>query len=63
MNNPEANVQMVQKANRARERALAILDKHTEKTLDPAVAKGMDDYIEMVKKRSLDEYYAAEWES
>jgi len=48
---------------RARERALAILDKHTEKTLDPAVAKGMDDYIEMVKNRSLDEYYAAEWES
>jgi trimethylamine--corrinoid protein Co-methyltransferase len=47
---------------RAREKALAILAKHTEKDLDPAVAKGMDDYVEMVKKRSLDEYYAAEWE-
>jgi trimethylamine--corrinoid protein Co-methyltransferase len=47
---------------RAREKALAILAKHKEKDLDPAVVKGMDDYVEMVKKRSLDEYYAAEWE-
>ena len=47
---------------KAREKALAIIAKHTEKTLDPAVVKGMDDYIEIVKKRTLDEYYAAEWE-
>ncbi|MBN2223736.1 MAG: trimethylamine methyltransferase family protein [Deltaproteobacteria bacterium] len=48
---------------RAREKALAILAKHKEKTLDTAVVKGMDDYIEMVGKRTLDEYYAAEWEA
>ena len=48
---------------RAREKALAVLAKHTPKDLDPAVMKGMDDYIEMVKKRTLDEYYAAEWEA
>jgi trimethylamine---corrinoid protein Co-methyltransferase len=48
---------------RAREKAQAILAKHTQKDLDPAVMKGMDDYIKMVKKRTLDEYYAAEWEA
>jgi trimethylamine--corrinoid protein Co-methyltransferase len=47
---------------KAREKALAILAKHTEKELDPAVVKGMDEYVEAVKKRTLDEYYAAEWE-
>jgi trimethylamine--corrinoid protein Co-methyltransferase len=47
---------------KAREKALAILAKHTERELDPAVVKGMDDYVEMVKKRTLDDYYAAEWE-
>ncbi len=48
---------------RAREKALAVLAKHTPKDLDPAVMKGMNDFIEMVKKRTLDEYYAAEWEA
>jgi trimethylamine--corrinoid protein Co-methyltransferase len=48
---------------RARERALAILAKHAERSLDPAVVKGMDEFIEVVRKRSLDEYYAAEWEA
>jgi trimethylamine:corrinoid methyltransferase-like protein len=48
--------------SKARDKALAILGRHKEKDLDPAIAQGMDDFIEMVKKRSLDEYYAAEWE-
>ncbi len=48
--------------SKARDKALAILGRHKEKDLDPATAQGMDDFIEMVKKRSLDEYYAAEWE-
>ncbi len=47
----------------AREKALSILAKHKQKELDPAIAKGLDDYIEMVGKRTLDEYYAAEWEA
>jgi trimethylamine--corrinoid protein Co-methyltransferase len=48
---------------RAREEAKRILSKHREKELDPALAKELDGFAAMAKKRSLDDYYAAEWES
>jgi trimethylamine---corrinoid protein Co-methyltransferase len=48
---------------RAREEAKRILSKHREKELDPTLAKELDGFVEMAKKRSLDDYYAAEWES
>ena len=48
---------------RARERAQKILANHREREIDPNRAKELDRYVEMVKKRSLDDFYAAEWES
>lgn len=48
---------------RARDEAKKILSKHRERELDPKIAKALDDYVAMVAKRSLDEFYAAEWEA
>ncbi len=48
---------------RARERAREILANHREREIDPNRAKELDRYVETVKKRSLDDFYAAEWES
>jgi len=48
---------------KAREKALEILANHKPKDIDQSIAKELDDYVEMVKKRSLDDFYAAEWES
>jgi len=48
---------------RARDEAKKILSKHRERELDPEIAKALDDYVAMVAKRSLDEFYAAEWEA
>jgi trimethylamine--corrinoid protein Co-methyltransferase len=49
--------------DRAREETKKILTNHTPKELDPKLKKELDDYCEMVKGRSLDDFYAAEWES
>lgn len=48
---------------KAREKALEILANHKPKDIDQSIAKELDDYVEMVKKRSLDDFYAAEWEA
>ncbi len=48
---------------KAREKALEILANHKPKDIDQRLAKELDDYVEMVKKRSLDDFYAAEWEA
>lgn len=49
--------------SRARDLALKILAEHRERELDSAVSKELDAYVEKVKSRTLDEYYAAEWEA
>ncbi|MBN1572229.1 MAG: trimethylamine methyltransferase family protein [Deltaproteobacteria bacterium] len=55
----EGKVNMI---DMAREKALNILEKHKPRDIDPKLKKELDDYCEMVKNRSLDEFYAAEWE-
>lgn len=48
---------------RARDEARSILSKHRQKDLDPKLLKELDDYVKMVAKRDLDDFYAAEWEN
>jgi trimethylamine--corrinoid protein Co-methyltransferase len=48
---------------RARAEARTILGKHQEKILDAGLLKELDDYVEMAAARSLDDFYAAEWEA
>ncbi len=50
-------------AVRAREEAKKILAKHKPKDIDPGLAKELDAYVKMVASRSLDDFYAAEWEA
>ncbi|MBN1636979.1 MAG: trimethylamine methyltransferase family protein [Deltaproteobacteria bacterium] len=50
-------------AIRAREEALKILAEHEPRDIDPNLARELDNYTEMVANRSLDEFYAAEWEA
>ena len=47
----------------AREKAKKILADHRPRDIDPKLKKELDDYCEMVKGRTLDEFYAAEWEA
>jgi trimethylamine--corrinoid protein Co-methyltransferase len=46
----------------ARERVRELLAKHEPRQLDPAVEKEMQEYVAMVRRRSMDDYVAAEWE-
>jgi trimethylamine--corrinoid protein Co-methyltransferase len=46
----------------ARERVRELLAKHEPKQLDPAVEKEMQEYVAMVRQRTMDDYLAAEWE-
>jgi trimethylamine--corrinoid protein Co-methyltransferase len=46
----------------ARERVREILAKHQPRELDPAVEKEMQAYLEMVRKRTQEDFEAAEWE-
>jgi trimethylamine---corrinoid protein Co-methyltransferase len=50
-------------AVRAREEAKKILAKHKLKDIDRKLAKELDDFVKSVAARSLDEFYAAEWEA
>jgi len=50
-------------AIRAREEALKILADHEPRDIDPNVARELDNYAELVANRSLDEFYAAEWDA
>jgi len=46
----------------ARERVRELLAKHEPRQLDPAVKKEMQEYVAMVRRRTMDDYLAAEWE-
>ena len=46
----------------ARERVRELLARHRPRELDPAVEKEMLDYLDMVRRRTMDDYLAAEWE-
>ncbi len=46
----------------ARERVRDILAKHEPRELDPAVEKELLDYVGMVRKRTVADFEAAEWE-
>ena len=46
----------------ARERVRELLAKHQPRQLDSAVEKGLLDYLDMVRQRTMDDYLAAEWE-
>jgi trimethylamine--corrinoid protein Co-methyltransferase len=48
---------------RAREEARNILANHQEIALDPKLLKELDAYVRLAAARSLDDFYAAEWES
>jgi trimethylamine--corrinoid protein Co-methyltransferase len=47
----------------AREEAKRILSEHEPKDLDPGLSKELDEFVDMVSKRSIDDFEAAEWES
>lgn len=47
---------------KARDRARKILAEHRPIDLDPQLIKELDDYVKAVSARSLDDFYAAEWE-
>ncbi len=47
---------------RARQEARNILAKHEELKLDPKLLKELDGYVKLAAARSLDDFYAAEWE-
>lgn len=49
--------------DRARERIHTIEANHQPRQLDPLVKNALQDYLEMSRKRSLDDYYAYEEES
>ena len=46
----------------ARERVQAILAKHQPRQLDPAVERELQAYVAMVRERTMEDYFAAEWE-
>ena len=46
----------------ARERVREILGKHQPRDLDPALDKELQDYVAMVRQRSVADFEAAEWE-
>jgi trimethylamine--corrinoid protein Co-methyltransferase len=47
----------------ARERVKEILARHQPHEMDPVVEKGLREYANKVAQRSLDEFYAGEWEA
>jgi len=47
----------------ARERAQEILARHQPREMDPAVEQGLREYADKVAQRSMDEFFAGEWES
>jgi trimethylamine--corrinoid protein Co-methyltransferase len=47
---------------KARDEARKILAKHREIDLDPKLVQELDDFVKRVAARSLDDFYAAEWE-
>ncbi len=49
-------------AARAHERAQKILADHTRPEVDPRLSAELDRYHETVKRRSIEEFYGAEWE-
>jgi trimethylamine--corrinoid protein Co-methyltransferase len=48
---------------RARDEAKKILEGHREREIDQKIVKELDLYVETVKNRSIDDFYAAEWEA
>ena len=46
----------------ARERVRELLAKHRPRELEPAVEKELLGYLAMVRRRTMDDYMAAEWE-
>jgi trimethylamine--corrinoid protein Co-methyltransferase len=46
----------------AAEKVNAILENHQPVTLDAGLAKELAAFVDRVKKRSVDDYHAAEWE-
>jgi trimethylamine--corrinoid protein Co-methyltransferase len=46
----------------ARERVRDLLAKHRPRELEPAVERELLGYLEMVRRRTMDDYQAAEWE-
>lgn len=49
-------------ADNATEAVERILAQHKPREIDPKLAQVLDAYVEMVKKRSTDDFEAAEWE-
>ena len=49
--------------DRARERVRQILDAHQPRQLDPAVERGLQEYLEMTRTRAIEDYMAYEDES
>ena len=49
-------------ADNASEAVARILSEHKPRELDPGLAEELDAYVEAVKKRSTDDFEAAEWE-
>ena len=49
--------------DRARERVRQILDAHQPRQLDPAVERGLQQYLEMTRTRAIEDYMAYEDES
>jgi trimethylamine--corrinoid protein Co-methyltransferase len=49
--------------DQARERVRQILDAHQPRELDPAVEKGLQEYLEMTRTRAIEDYMAYEDES
>ena len=48
---------------RAKDEARRIISEHRPRELDPKLLKELDNYVNMVAKRDLDDFYAAEWEA
>ena len=46
----------------AHEEVSRILKEHKPKELDPKLKQALDEYVETVKKRSVEDFEAAEWE-
>ncbi len=46
----------------ARKKMEKLMDEHQANSIDPALAAELDRFVDMVKKQSIDDYYAAEWE-
>ena len=49
-------------ADNATEAVDRILAQHKPRELEPKLAEELDAYVELVKKRSTDDFQAAEWE-